>query len=76
MTDRQKLVKDLENYFDVDAIEKGSTLDMLAEFVLSDRRRIVEPLVKCNATKCDTVAQALAEYVNATDETLKRAGEL
>ena len=46
MDKRAKLIKELENFFDVDAAEKGSTLYMFADYIMARDKKNAEPLVK------------------------------
>lgn len=45
----------------------------MARWHISEVKRIVEPLVKCNDIKRDKLVEVLADYAGAINETLNRA---
>ena len=48
MDKRAELIKELENFFDVDAAEKGSTLYMFADYIIArDKKNELERLSNC-----------------------------
>ncbi len=70
--EREKLIE----YLDIHCVDESGELKAwhIADFIIADRKRIVDPLVKVSDADED------CEYVNdiklweAIDETLKRAG--
>jgi len=64
MSERDKLRNELFEIWEKNTID----------FILADRARIVEPLIKAGLTPCQTRMQQLGILVNAVDESLRRAG--
>lgn len=74
MRERENLVYELRTL--VLTAEQGSAYDLIADFILSDRKRIVEPLVK-SLEKCEKSVDAFEEHdiINrGIYETLRNAG--
>lgn len=65
--EREKLIEELEKLADKDTPVYVHVID-IADFILADRKRIVEPLLKSEPQ------MAHSRTIEAIRETLKRAG--
>jgi hypothetical protein len=80
MTQRDELIKELiEKYIPESVKGKNMVADCIADFIIADRKRIVEPL----KTTKELISQSINSHnkqcvlsFNAIDETLRLAGEL
>lgn len=70
MTEREKLIEELE---EMTKDEGDICLECIADFILEDRKRIVEPLVKLGSLKTQQ-PPTKEKLIYAIDETLKLAG--
>jgi len=68
MDEREKLVKELETTLPCDW-ERRIHVETVADFILEDRKRICEPLVKYN-----NKVKPYPYWIDAIDQTLKNAG--
>ncbi len=70
MSEREKLIKQICNEWDIDTVD-----DYIIDFILADRKRIIEPLV--NLERCPTtgvITSCSDDVDKAVDETLELAG--
>lgn len=75
MTEREKLVKELGN-FCIHSNDSGDIYDIekIADFILEDRKKVVEPLVKYKTGKNTKASEDLLNLIDGITETLKNAG--
>lgn len=75
--EREKLIEKLKKESDV-GLYFSMSFDRIADLILADRKRIVEPLVnfknKCIATYGHKSWNRLTDTAKTIDETLKMAG--
>lgn len=79
MTQREELIKELRSTISNGGLY-GLTIwqsKVVADFILADRKRIVEPLVKWKESHTGKIIESWPEHpVTSIRETLKLAGEL
>lgn len=82
MTERENLIKQLDEITDMDYFHATENLPKIADFIIKDRERICEPLVECESKLLKTQFHSTSAYAdnicnrdrkNAIDETLKRS---
>lgn len=76
MSEREKLIEDL---IKLNPLSMRKECEETADFIISDRKRIVEPLVKAYSPNMERVTKInllsrLTNILNGVEETLKLAG--
>ncbi len=70
MTAKEKLVKELDKLGFDDTINCCVDVEDVVKYILSDRKRIIEPLVK---VKLDGLDNTSYDFIKAIDQTIKNA---
>lgn len=77
-SEREKLIEELEGKFykpyKPNAVISDLTVEGVAEFILADRKRIVEPLVEMLKFRYKTFEEANRKARESIDQTLTNAG--